>query len=320
MKNLLKKPLFHYTLVLMMVSLVCGFAIGGVNAITAPIIEDNITESKEIAFNKVLPGLDKYEELDITGDPDSIQSKVIGKNETGQTIGYIYEAYGNNKFGSMRIVVGVNVFGTIVGADFIEIQQTYQVNGTISNLALFIGTAIADLEPSGDVITGATFSYDLVKDLLSDISITHTNTYETPAQPYEFWFGADYTIENDLTFTPTTSILSKDIVKDGNDQIIGSFYHLRGSGVYDGVDGHIGTINLYIGLSNDGTILGIDLPKDEFGHNTTNQFYGKVVSYVNSMTGNNIQSFGGNGDLVAGASNSQAVVDALLTALGGALS
>ncbi len=315
MRKLLEKPLFHYTLVLTCVAIACGFAIGGVNAITAPIIEQNIIDAKAEAFNLVLPGIVSYDELSVVGDLESIQSKVIGKNANGQVIGYIYEAFGTNKFGSMRLVVGVDPYGTIVGADFIEIQQTYQVNDTRSNLALFVGTAIADLEPSGDIIAGATYSYDLAKSLLEDISVTHASTYVAPAQPYELWFGVNYTLENDTAFIATSEILEKYNVKDGDNQVIGTFYHLRGLGVYDGIDNHTGTINMYIGLDLDENILGIDLPKDEFGHTTTAQFYGKVISYVHSMTGNSIHSFGGDSDLVAGASNSGSLVNSLLSAL-----
>ncbi|MBN2300793.1 MAG: hypothetical protein JXC31_06385, partial [Acholeplasmataceae bacterium] len=121
-------------------------------------------------------------------------------------------------------------------------------------------------------------------------------------------------------FTVTTNVLSKDIVKDSSNQIIGELYHLRGSGIYDGIDAHVGTINIYIGLDLEGNILGVDLPKEEFGHTTTSQFYGKVISYAHSLVGSNIQSFEGDDDLVAGASNSKSLVDSLLNNLGEVLS
>jgi len=176
MRKLFEKPLFHYTLVLAMVSLVCGFAIGGVNAITQPIIENNIIEATNEAYRSVLPGYASSSELSISGDPKSIQNKLEVKDASDQKIGYIYKAYGTNRFGSMLIVVGIDNSGIITGAQFITINQTYQVNGTRTNLSLYIGSPITDLIPNGDIITGATFSLVLAQALLADIATAYENT------------------------------------------------------------------------------------------------------------------------------------------------
>jgi hypothetical protein len=92
---------------------------------------------------------------------------------------------------------------------------------------------------------------------------------------------------------------------------------LTGSAEYNSEEGSVGVIHLYVGLSTDGTILGLDLPKEEYGHSTTSAFYPKVASYVASIVGDNIESFDGQDDLSAGASNSRTLVDILLTLLGG---
>ncbi|PKK96909.1 MAG: hypothetical protein CVV58_03950 [Tenericutes bacterium HGW-Tenericutes-3] len=317
MKKLFEKPLIHYTFVLTIVSIVCGLAIGGVNFITAPIIDDNIAEAKLEAFNLVLPGLGDFEEVSVDGDPATIVSKVIGKNAEGQTIGYIYEAYATNKFGYMRIVISVDASGVIIGADFVEINQTLNVAGTKNNLALYVGTSIYDLEPNGDLSSGATYSLNTVKAILNDVAVAHANTVVAPALPYEDWFGMNYTMEEDGTFVPTNVVFSKHIVKDENNVVVGYFYHMSEEGVYNGYEHSIGTIHLYVGLGLDGTILGIDLPKDEFGHTKTSQFWGKNVTYVNSLVGSNIDSFGGNEDLAAGSSNTRVLIDAMLLSLGG---
>jgi len=317
MKKLFEIPLFRYTFVLAIVSIVCGLAIGGVNYATEGRIQQNIIDNKVEAYNLVLPEHKTYEEVNVEGDPASIISKVIGKDADGLTIGYIYEVYATNKFGYMRIIISVNNSGTIKGAEFIEINQTLNVAGTKANLSQYVGTSIYDLEPKGDLISGATYSLTTVQAMLNDVAIAHTNTVILPELPYEAWFGMDYTMESDSAFVPTSLVLSKDIVKDSTNQVVGYFFHLSGSGVYDGFDGHIGTIHVYAGLRADGTILGIDIPKDEFGHINTSQFLGKNVSYVNSIVGSNILSFNGDEDLAAGASNSRTLIDALLSALGG---
>jgi Na+-translocating ferredoxin:NAD+ oxidoreductase RnfG subunit len=50
MKEFLKKPLVHYTMVLTIVSIICGALIGSVNAIKAPVIEKNRIESQNKSY------------------------------------------------------------------------------------------------------------------------------------------------------------------------------------------------------------------------------------------------------------------------------
>ncbi len=317
MKKLFEKPLFHYTFVLTVVAIVCGIMIGAVNAVTAPIIEENIRKAQAEAYSRVLTGLVSYEDLEAhVNDPSTIVGKVRGLDASNNELGYIYTAYATNKFGYMRIVVAVNAAGTILGADFIEINQTYQVDGTRTNLSRYVGSSIGALAPQGDLVSGATGSLNTVKAMLGDVAIAHANTVVAPADPYVSWFGAGYTKVADSGFTPAGFVLEKDIVSNAEGQVIGSFYKVRGIGTYND-SGSSGAITLYVGILTDGTIVGIDMPRAEYGHTTSAIFLPKVQAYVASIVGSNITSFTGQGDLAAGASYSKAHVDALLDAIGG---
>ena len=314
----MKKPIVHYTFVLAVVAIVCGIMISAVNAITAPIIENNILKAQAAAYRLVLPEGETFTEVTDVEFPDTILTVAEAKAGTN-VVGYVYTAYTTNKFGYMRVVVAVGPTGTILGADFIEINQTYQVDGTRTNLSLYVGSSITSLAPSGDIISGATGSLNSLTALLSDVATAHGLVVVAPADPYEAWFGAGYTMEVDATFTATSQVLEKSIVKNASDEVIGAYYHLRGSAEYNSEQGSAGTINVYVGLSTTGEILGIDLPKDEYGHTTSNAFYPKVVAYAESIVGTNIDSFSGQGDLATGASNSKTLIDTLLTALGGVI-
>lgn len=188
MKKLLEKPLFHYTLVLAIVSLVCGLAIGGINAVTAPVIEQNEIDATNAAYQTVLPGYASSTEVTNQGNPQSIESIVEAKDNSGQTIGYIYIAYGANKFGSIKIVVGIDNSGQITGADFISLKQTYKLNETRTNLSYYVGSSITDLIPSGDIISGATYSLVLVQSLLEDVATAYQNTQLGFTHTIEFPF------------------------------------------------------------------------------------------------------------------------------------
>ncbi len=315
---MMKKPIVHYTFVLAVVAIVCGIMISAVNALTAPIIENNILKAQAAAYQLVLPSGETFTEITNEEFPITVLTVVEAKAGTN-VVGYIYTAYTTNKFGYMRLVVAVGPTGTILGADFIDINQTYQVDGTRTNLSLYVGSSITSIAPSGDIVTGATGSLNSLTALLGDVATAHALVVVAPADPYEAWFGAGYSMEVDASFTATSQILEKSIVKNASEEVIGAYYHLRGSAEYNSEQGSAGTINMYVGLSATGEILGIDLPKEEYGHTTSNAFYPKVIAYANSIVGTNIDSFSGQGDLATGSTNSKNLVDTLLTALGGVI-
>jgi Na+-translocating ferredoxin:NAD+ oxidoreductase RnfG subunit len=137
------------------------------------------------------------------------------------------------------------------------------------------------------------------------------DTVIEPTDLYATWFGAGYTMVFDPEFTPSGFVLEKNIVSNAEGQVIGSFYKVRGVATYND-SGSSGSITLYVGILTDDTIVGIDMPREEYGHTTTAIFLNKVQAYVDSIVGSHITSFAGQVDLVAGASYSQAHVDRLL--------
>ncbi len=312
MKKLFEKPLFHYTFVLTVVSIVCGIMIGAVNAITAPIIENNIKEAQAAAYSRVLSGLDDFEEVALTSeDPSTVVGKVIGYNAADEIIGYIYTGYTTNKYGYMRIVVSVNASGIILGADFIEINQTYQVDGTRTNLSLYVGSPIANLAPQGDIVTGATGSLNSVQQLLSDIAVSHSLTATEPPLPYAEYYGNDYVLVEDTTFSGT--LVTNKYTVEGQ----GTVYLVTGSGEY--FDGNEGSITLHVLLDNDGEIIKLLLPEEDYGHTkrapwgTNNLTY---LSYFEGLTLSQVeQVVDDNDDLQTGATNTKTLIEILLRAL-----
>lgn len=184
-----KKPMVYYTFVLAVVSIACGVVIGGVNYFTAPVIEQNLLDAKIEAFETVLEDIDSFDEINLTDDyPSSIQSINIGYDASSNVLGYIYEAYNTNKFGDMTIVVSVGLDGKVLGATFVAIEQSLNVPDTRTNLSLYVGSDIATLAPSGDLISGATYSLATLNEMLNDIATAHSLTVDEliAVSPY-YW-------------------------------------------------------------------------------------------------------------------------------------
>jgi Na+-translocating ferredoxin:NAD+ oxidoreductase RnfG subunit len=315
MKEFFKKPLVHYTTVLTIVAIVCGLLIGGVNAITAPVIKQNMIDAQNKAYQEVLPAGKTFEEINLVDAPSSITTAVKGLDASNQVVGYIYIAAGTNKHGSMRIAISIDAKGKILGAQFVDIQQTLNVEGTRSNLALFIGTQISSLTPDGDLVSGVTNSYNTVKALLTDVATVHAKVADVPADPYTTMFGEGFTKELDSSFISTTYVKSKEVVKDSNGVQIAYLYKLNGFGKYDSDSAEEKDITLYVGVDNDGKILGIVVPANEYNH-TGGGLYTNTVTflevYTNTML-SNVETTGT--DLTSGATNSKILANKLMAAL-----
>lgn len=315
MKKLFEKPLFYYTFVLTVVSICCGLVIGGVNAVTAPIIASNIEKAENRAYQAVLPDGVSFDQQDLDGNPSSITSIVIGKAANDDIVGYIYVAYGTNKFGYMRIVIGVDTSGKILGADFIEINQTYNVEGTRNNLSAYVGTQLSALTPEGDLVSGVTGSLNTVKALLADMAVAHANTALEPMDPYDVWYGAGHSIQDDNDFTASANILNRQIVAL-DDQEVGYIYTLTASGIY--YEDSAAAITIYMAFNSNDEVVGILVPSDEYLH-TKGIRYDKIVNYINSFVGLTVSQFAAafsdDGDLASGVTNSKIVVDIMLNAL-----
>lgn len=318
MKRLFEKNvMLHYTFVLAVVSIACGIVIGGVNAITAPIIEANLLEAKIESFEEVLKGIDSFEDLEVTEDyPNSVLSIAKGFDQSDEVLGYIYEVYGTNSYGSMTVVISVDENGEILGAQFLTIEQTLNVPGTRTNLSLYVGSNVNNLEPSGDIISGATGSLSTLQGLLSDVATAHSMTIgEVVVDPLDEAYGDGYTLEVDSSFDATTHVTSKSDVLQGS-SVVGYMYSLTGSGEYQ--DGDVGSIVMEIYFDANDQIVEIRLPEDTYNH-SSGGFKNKNIAYLNEFVGLTKDDIlatvnGDNQDITSGASNTRALIDELLEA------
>lgn len=318
-----EKPLIHFTFVLTVVALVCGLVIGGVNAITAPIIEENIYRAKLKAYQEVVPELVSFDEVDlIDGAPATLLSKVevFDKELTDPskaTLAFIYEVNKSNKFGSMRFVISVDSTGKILGASFITLEQTYKQDATERNLQDFVGLNLSSLGSVTDLESGATGSLNTLKEMLADVASEFAASLPEPdfEDPIDLLYQAFTTQTDDTAFASqaTTTVLSRQIVTaTTGGEILGYIYKLEGTADYktDELPYSSGSFAVYVFVDELHNILDITLPLDEYHHtsfdNPDNFYYKHVTSYAELFIGLNIASTGYNSpDLTAGPSNSK---------------
>ncbi len=163
-----KNPLVHYTIVLTLVAMACGILIAGINAWTSPIIDQNELDRKLTSYQAVIPAMDDFVILDTTGDPSNIEEKVEALDVNDNVIGYIINIDQTNGYGNMQIVMAIEADGTIMSADFLQLNQTLNLDNTRANLQLYVGTNINTLQ-NLDFISGATRSLETLTAMMQDI-------------------------------------------------------------------------------------------------------------------------------------------------------
>ena len=313
MKEFLKKPLVHYTMVLTIVAIICGALIGSVNAITAPVIEKNRIEAQNKAYQEVLPAGADFVEIEIENLPKTITTIVEGKDAQGKVVGYVYILSGTNQHGSMTIALSLDEKGKILGAQFVAIEQTLNVEGTRNNLSKFVGTKISDLKPEGDLVSGVTNSLNTVKELLSQVAAVHREVANVPLDPYTAIFGPDYTLTTDASFEQTYHVLAREIAKDAGRNDIGYVYKLNGIGVAQ--DGQAEKeLTFYVALDKEQKILGIISPEEEYKH-SSGGFRNVTLALMESLVGLSLNDIDTDYDVTGGATNTGQLVIDLLVAL-----
>jgi hypothetical protein len=264
---------------------------------------------------------------------DLIHSFQTVYNRKNEKIGYVYHVnsqYNYFEIGKLYLVVGVKLDGTAS----VQIETLKQTDVYTAGIQQYIFDYFQNFKvsqfdriPSRDLIQfydmdaggTASASTNKVKELVKIvINFYLAGNLEIESDPLIAMFGEGYQLIIDTQFSPTDMILSKKWVKDAKGQDIGTFYHLRGSAAY--YDSNEGTINVYVALDMNGIILGVHIPKEEYGHTKSDFFYGKALALANELIGLNISDFNANYDLKSGASNSTNLIQFLIEVLGGELS
>ena len=99
-------------LVLGLIALIAGCALGFTNELTSPIIDEQTLVAADEARRAVLPGASEFEQLTVA-DP-AIDSCYAG-SANGEVVGYTAQVTVKGYGGDVEIVVGVDADGVITG-------------------------------------------------------------------------------------------------------------------------------------------------------------------------------------------------------------
>lgn len=152
-------------LILLIITSVAGFILGGVNSMTAGIIEERAIEESLDAIEAFFPGLD---DAGVVDDGDILAYELVEEVyevlEGDAIIGYTIKTVANGYDGPVEILTGINMDGEIQGIEILSQSETPGLGDRITEEDFkeqFVGQS-TDSELEVDALSGATVSRNAV--------------------------------------------------------------------------------------------------------------------------------------------------------------
>ena len=117
--------------VLGLITFVCALLLGFINSVTSARIAQNNENTRNEAMAAIIPAAENFETVDVSTDwtvpADKSQPPISGvyaAQAGGQTIGYCVEVKPSGFGGTMTMIVGINIDGTVAGVQVTAHSET----------------------------------------------------------------------------------------------------------------------------------------------------------------------------------------------------
>ena len=152
-------------LILLVITSVAGLILGGVNSMTADIIEERALEESMEAIEAFFPETDGAGLVDDADVLDyDLVDEVYEVRQGDNVIGYTIKTVPNGYDGAIEILTGINMDGEITGIEILSQTETPGLGDRITTDDFknqFVGQS-SDSEVDVDVLSGATVSSNAV--------------------------------------------------------------------------------------------------------------------------------------------------------------
>ena len=111
------------------IALFCALLIALVNMVTSPTIDTNNKQKELDTCQAIFEAYDsgESEELDISNADSRITKKILAKDSSGTTIGYLYTVSGKNAYGIITLMVAIKD-DSVYQVEFLENGQSFSQN------------------------------------------------------------------------------------------------------------------------------------------------------------------------------------------------
>ena len=167
------KDIILKTIPLFVVAALSGLLITNLDKITSPIIEQNEIERKNELYSELYE-FDDYESIELLeNEKAKVEEIVLLYNEDNDIVAYVYEVYGRNVHGSIKLLVCIDTNDVIVDIKYVKLNQTSTYQAAIRDFKdKFSNKKEEDLGDI-DTKTGSTMGCELVLDLVNKAIEVH---------------------------------------------------------------------------------------------------------------------------------------------------
>lgn|SRR5690554_2346206 len=191
-----QKTIFKDAMVLFLITLVAGFALGIVYEITQPVIEQRALEHKKEAYQAVFTEAEVFandKELDSKAetaaedlfgpkglDNITLNEVLLAQDSSGNTLGHVVSISTEEGFGgTITISLGYSLDGIVQGLEFLVLNETVGYGQNAANpefIEQFIGKQTTEFvstksgvssENEIDALSGATITTNAVTDVIN---------------------------------------------------------------------------------------------------------------------------------------------------------
>ncbi len=279
-----------------------------------PTEDEKIEELSKEIFASYDKTTSSVQTTDLT---EGLTRKITVRNASSMLLGYLYVAEGENRFGPIQLLIGIQQNGTLQGVRFINNGQSFaDKTETHLNSQYQTGMTYEDIlnldlsDKNTDVTAGATYAARLIQSLVIK-AFGDAKNQPTEALIDELSKELFYAYNQSTSTVQTTGLTEglsqKTTVNNSSSTLLGYLYVAEGQNRY-------GTIQLLIGINQDGTLQGVRFI------NNGQSFGDKAETHLNTqykkgMTYEQIQNLDlsdKNTDVTAGATYSARLIQELV--------
>lgn len=264
-------------IILSIVLLFSVFLIVLVQSFTNPIYVNKIEEKQMKSINLVFPEATSYQLLDIDENIGSLSLRAhVFKDELPH--GYIYEVNGINNFGSLKLLVGVDLNNQIFKIEELVLNQSLnymdRVNAGISH---YLNSNIDEVI---DASLGSTASVSIttINEMMRQVKLAHLEF-----EGLSSWKDDVFTNYEVLEVLDSTnnSIESIEVISDNQGYV---YNNVAATGLYNNFSPDKLTISIDIAIDENGILLGYQF--NIYEH--TLGFQADVINYLNTFIGTSL--------------------------------
>jgi len=166
------KYVLKVTLTLTLVTGAAALVLGGVNALTAPKIEQNakdaLTKKLKVPFGNDVD-IDSEHPIDLSGKITNYVKAAYPATQNGTSVGTLFQTSGTNAYGSVTLLIGVYSDGSLTPMSILEDTETYKAKLEPNYVDVYNAAKKEDREQALEKVQcGATFGARLIRDMVKE--------------------------------------------------------------------------------------------------------------------------------------------------------